>query len=65
MAVLVMYIFVLSDQSEKYYRQEQEAEKEPYVPRTRGIRILAWTLFALILIGVALYYFWIAKAGTL
>lgn len=26
-AVLVMYIFVLSDQSERYYRQEQEAEK--------------------------------------
>ncbi|MBR4194240.1 MAG: histidine kinase [Oscillospiraceae bacterium] len=27
MAVLVMFIFVLSDQSEKYYRQEQEAEQ--------------------------------------
>ena len=46
-------------------KQEQEAEKEPYVPRTRGIRILAWTLVALILIGVAHYYFWNATAGTL
>lgn len=46
-------------------KQQKEAEKEPYVPRSGGIRVLAWTLFALLLIGLAFYFFWIAKAGKL
>ena len=45
--------------------QAQEAEKEPYVPRSKGIVSLAWVLLILVLIGVALYYFWIAKGGKL
>ncbi len=46
-------------------KQEAEQNKEPYVERSKGIRVLAWVLFALVIIGVILYYFWIARAGKL
>lgn len=45
--------------------EKQEQEKEPYVERSKGVRIFAWVLLALVVIGVLLYYFWIAKAGKL
>ena len=46
-------------------KQEAEENKEPYVERSKGIRALAWVLFALVVIGVILYYFWIARGGRL
>ena len=39
--------------------------KEPYVERPKGQRIFAWVLFGIIIAGVLLYYFWIAKGGRL
>ena len=39
--------------------------KEPYVERPTGQRIFAWVLFAIIIAGVLLYSFWIAKGGRL
>ena len=47
---------------------EQNAEAEPlsepeasvYVERPRGTRIFAWVLLVLVVIGVILYYLWIA-----
>ena len=46
-------------------KQEEEANKEPYVERPKGLRIFAWVLFVILLVGIALYYFWIAKGGFL
>jgi len=39
-------------------KQEQEAEKEPYVPHTRLQRILALAALALVLIGLAGTIYW-------
>ncbi len=46
-------------------QQEEEANKEPYVERPKSLRIFAWVLFGILLVGIALYYFWIAKGGLL
>ena len=37
-----------------------EAQAEPYVERPRSQRMLAWVLLALVVLGVLLYYGWIA-----
>ncbi len=46
-------------------KQEQEENQEPYAERPKSLRILAWVLFGVLLVGIALYYFWIAKGGFL
>ena len=35
--------------------------KEPYVERPLGQRIFAWVLFGVVVLGVILYYYWIAN----
>ena len=36
----------------------QDAEQpEPYTPRPLGVRIFAWVLAILVIIGLALYYY--------
>ena len=35
-------------------------EKQEYVERSKGIRILAWILAGLMIVGVAFYYCWIS-----
>ena len=45
--------------------QAQEQQQEPYVERPKSLRIFAWILFGILLVGIALYYFWIAKGGRL
>lgn len=37
----------------------------PYVERPRGQRIFAWVLAGIVILGVILYYFWIARGGRL
>ncbi len=38
----------------------QEEEKDKYVERPRGQRILAWVLLGAVVVGVLLYYGWIS-----
>ena len=45
--------------------QAQEQQQEPYVERPKSLRIFAWILFGILMVGIALYYFWIAKGGRL
>lgn len=40
--------------------EQQEAQSTPYVERPRSQRILAWVLLVLVILGVLLYYGWIA-----
>ena len=35
--------------------------KEPYVERPLSQRIFAWILAGVVIVGVILYYYWIAK----
>ena len=42
-------------------KQEREAEKEPYVERPKWHRVFAWILAVIMVIGVLLYYYWIAR----
>lgn len=42
-------------------KEPQAQEPEPYVERPRGQRILAWVLLVIVVIGVILWYYWIAK----
>ena len=49
----------LLDEEEQESTQDQP--KEPYVERPRSQRILAWVLLVLVVIGVILWYYWIAK----
>ena len=44
-------------------KQQQEENREPYVERPKSHRILAWALLGAVIVGVLLYYFWIAKGG--
>ncbi|MBQ2154733.1 MAG: hypothetical protein II437_06715 [Oscillospiraceae bacterium] len=46
-------------------QQKAEEDKEHYVERPKAHRILAWILICAVIVGVILYYFWIAKAGKL
>ncbi len=39
---------------------QQEAQTEAYVERPKSQRILAWVLLVLVVLGVLLYYGWIA-----
>ena len=39
--------------------------QEPYVERPRGQRVFAWILAGIVILGVILYYFWIARGGKL
>ena len=34
-------------------------QEEIYTPRPKWHRVLAWVLFALMVVGIAGYYFWI------
>ncbi len=40
---------------------ESQQQATPYVERPRSHRILAWCLFVIMLIGIALWYYWIAR----
>lgn len=46
-------------------KQEKEANQEPYVERPKNLRVFAWALFGILMVCIALYYFWIAKGGFL
>ena len=48
-----------SDQEVREQAQH-EAEKTPYVERPKSVRILAWVLAVLMIIGVLLYFGWIS-----
>ena len=39
---------------------EQEPEKQEYVERPLGVRIFAWVLAGIMILGVLLYYGWIS-----
>ena len=40
--------------------QEEKDSAEHYTERPKSHRVLAWVLIALMLAGLALYYYWIA-----
>ncbi len=42
-------------------KQENEEAKEPYVERPRWHRVFAWILAGVMVVGVLLYYYWIAR----
>jgi len=52
---------VLLDETGQLPQQEPQQEPEPYVERPRSQRIFAWILFVIVVIGVILWYYWIAK----
>lgn len=39
---------------------QQETQAAPYVERPKSQRVLAWVLLVLVVLGVLLYYGWIA-----
>lgn len=41
--------------------QTPETEKEPFVPSSRGRRVLAWVLFGIVAVGVIFWLIGIAE----
>ena len=52
---------ILLDEKGQLPQDEPKQEPEPYVERPRGQRILAWVLLVIVIIGVILWYYWIAR----
>ncbi len=55
----------LASEAVKEAEKAEEEKKEVYVERPKSHRILAWVLFALVIVGLFFYYFWIFKGGKL
>ena len=45
------------EEPEEVLPAQDAAQPEPYTPRPLGVRIFAWVLAILVIVGLALYYY--------
>lgn len=48
------------EKSDPSQQEPQEQPEHPYTPRPKWQIILAWVLFGIMVVGILLYYYWIA-----